>query len=68
MQCLHRYAIGGTTGLFGDAPFDGNDLVQESGNGVVAVVLQYRLGILGFLAGQSVKDDGALNAGLCESS
>lgn len=46
--------------------FDGNDLLQESGNGVVVVVLQYRLGLFGFLAGQEVKDNGALNAGLCK--
>ena len=67
--CTHyvpSYAIGGTTGLFGNAPFDGKDLVRESGEGAIVVVLQYRLGILGFLAGEDVKEHGALNAGLCE--
>lgn len=42
----------------------GDDLVEESGYNSVAVVLQYRLGLFGFLAGQAVKDGGDLNAGL----
>lgn len=44
--------------------FDGNDLIRESGEGVVVVIIQYRLGVFGFLPGQKVKDGGALNAGL----
>ncbi len=44
--------------------FDGNDLLRESGNGVVAVIIQYRLGLFGFLAGEAVKANGRLNAGL----
>ena len=44
--------------------FDGNDLVRESGEEVIAVVIQYRLGVFGFLPGQQVKNAGALNAGL----
>ncbi|SJL12160.1 uncharacterized protein ARMOST_15581 [Armillaria ostoyae] len=44
--------------------FDGNDLIRESGNGVVAVIIQYRLGLFGFLAGEAVKANGRLNAGL----
>ena len=27
--------------------FDGGDLVQEAGNGIVSVVIQYRLGLFG---------------------
>ena len=46
--------------------YNGNDLVRESGGGVVAVVIQYRLGVFGFLSGEKVKEDGALNAGLCK--
>ncbi|KAF8886048.1 Alpha/Beta hydrolase protein [Gymnopilus junonius] len=46
--------------------FDGNDLIRESGEEVVAVVIQYRLGVFGFLPGQAVKDGGALNAGLLD--
>ena len=52
---------------FGSAPpYNGNDLVREAGNGVVAVVIQYRLGVFGFLPGEKVKEGGALNAGLCK--
>ncbi|KAF9018604.1 alpha/beta-hydrolase [Hymenopellis radicata] len=43
-----------------------DDLLRESGNGIVAVSIQYRLGMFGFLAGQAVKDGGALNAGLLD--
>ena len=32
----------------------------------MAVVIQYRLGLFGFLAGERIKIDGVLNAGLCE--
>ncbi|KAJ7442655.1 Alpha/Beta hydrolase protein [Mycena latifolia] len=46
--------------------YNGADLVQESNREVVVVVLQYRLGLFGFLAGQQVKDGGALNAGLLD--
>ncbi|PBK93163.1 alpha/beta-hydrolase [Armillaria gallica] len=46
--------------------FDGNDLLRESGNGVVAVIIQYRLGLFGFLAGEAVKANGRLNAGLLD--
>jgi len=52
----------------GASSFDGNDLIRESGEGVVVVIIQYRLGVFGFLPGQKVKDGGALNAGLRMSS
>ncbi|KJA16236.1 hypothetical protein HYPSUDRAFT_147970 [Hypholoma sublateritium FD-334 SS-4] len=44
--------------------FTGNDILRESGGGVVLVIIQYRLGLFGFLPGQKVKDGGQLNAGL----
>ncbi|KAJ7461506.1 Alpha/Beta hydrolase protein [Mycena latifolia] len=46
--------------------YNGAELVQESNREVVVVILQYRLGLFGFLAGQQVKDGGALNAGLLD--
>ncbi|KAH7928320.1 alpha/beta-hydrolase [Leucogyrophana mollusca] len=49
------------------ASYDGADLLNHSSNGVVAVVLQYRLGVFGFLSGNEVKAGGALNAGLRSS-
>ncbi|KAK0211204.1 Alpha/Beta hydrolase protein [Desarmillaria ectypa] len=44
----------------------GNDLIHEAGGGVIAVLIQYRLGLFGFLAGESVKANGVLNAGLLD--
>ena len=46
--------------------FNGNDFVREAGGGVVAVFIQYRLGVFGFLPGEKVNEGGALNAGLCK--
>ncbi|TFL07455.1 Alpha/Beta hydrolase protein [Pterulicium gracile] len=46
--------------------FDGGDLVKASGDGVIAVVIQYRLGVFGFLGGRDVKANGDLNAGLLD--
>ncbi|GLB44903.1 putative type-B carboxylesterase lipase family protein [Lyophyllum shimeji] len=51
----------------GNALFvNGQDLVREAGRGVVAVAIQYRLGVFGFLAGSQVKAGGVLNAGLLD--
>lgn len=44
--------------------YDGNDLVNDSGGKVISVLIQYRLGLFGFLAGEDVKNNGVLNAGL----
>lgn len=48
--------------------YDGNDLVNESGGRVISVLIQYRLGLFGFLAGSDVKKNGVLNAGLRKDS
>ncbi|KAJ6588855.1 Alpha/Beta hydrolase protein [Mycena capillaripes] len=50
----------------GSSFYNGAELVQESNNQVVVVVIQYRLGVFGFLAGQQIKDGGALNVGLLD--
>lgn len=47
--------------------FSGVDLIVDAGGGVVAVAIQYRLGIFGFLAGKEMQAKGALNIGLRES-
>ncbi|KAJ8083146.1 hypothetical protein PM082_009015 [Marasmius tenuissimus] len=44
------------------------DLVREANNGVVAVAIQYRLGLFGFLPGNEVKENGVLNAGLLDQN
>jgi len=47
--------------------FPPDDLIHDAGGGVVALAIQYRLGVFGFLSSQKVHDSGALNAGLRES-
>ncbi|KAJ7695905.1 Alpha/Beta hydrolase protein [Mycena rosella] len=54
------YVLGGATG------FNGVQLLQEANNEAVVVIIQHRLGLFGFLAGQQVKDGGALNVGLLD--
>ncbi|KAJ7068817.1 Alpha/Beta hydrolase protein [Mycena amicta] len=46
--------------------YNGGDIIKASKRGVVVVLVQYRLGIFGFLSGTAVKNDGALNAGLLD--
>ncbi|KAJ3995089.1 Alpha/Beta hydrolase protein [Lentinula boryana] len=50
------------------AIYTGSDLIRESKNGIVLVIIQYRLGVLGFLPGSEVKANGALNAGLLDQN
>ncbi|KAJ7056822.1 Alpha/Beta hydrolase protein [Mycena amicta] len=45
---------------------NGGDIIKQSNNGVVVVLIQYRLGVFGFLPGTAVKQNGALNAGLLD--
>ena len=47
-------------------PFPAQKCYQRLFVKVVAVVIQYRLGVFGFLSGEKVKEGGALNAGLCK--
>ncbi|KAK0496862.1 Alpha/Beta hydrolase protein [Armillaria luteobubalina] len=60
------YVAGSANGFSGPDAYNGNDLVRESGDGVIVVVIQYRLGLFGFLAGEAVKANGKLNAGLLD--
>ena len=63
-KSLYLFERGGY--LAGSAsPANGNDLIRDAGGGVVAVGIQYRLGLFGFLAGEKVHKAGALNVGLC---
>ncbi|KAF7346479.1 Cytochrome p450 [Mycena sanguinolenta] len=57
---------GGGYSLGAASFYNGSELVQEANNEVVVVVIQYRLGLFGFLAGQEVKDGGVPNAGLLD--
>ncbi|KAF8824919.1 hypothetical protein HHX47_DHR7000333 [Lentinula edodes] len=57
---------GGGYVMGGADEYPGSDLMREANNGIVLVIIQYRLGIFGFLAGSEVKENGDLNAGLRE--
>ncbi|KAJ4478531.1 Alpha/Beta hydrolase protein [Lentinula lateritia] len=57
---------GGGYVMGGADEYPGSDLMREANNGIVLVIIQYRLGIFGFLAGSKVKENGNLNAGLRE--
>ncbi|KAG1739930.1 Alpha/Beta hydrolase protein [Suillus paluster] len=48
--------------------YNGENLIMESNHGVITVVLQYRLGLFGFLPGEAVKEGGVLNAGLLDQN
>ncbi|KAG1759067.1 Alpha/Beta hydrolase protein [Suillus occidentalis] len=48
--------------------YNGADLIIDSNHGVITVVIQYRLGLFGFLSGEAVKEGGALNAGLLDQN
>ena len=41
-------------------------MMATNNNNFVSVIIQYRLGAFGFLPGDDVKEDGALNAGLLD--
>ncbi|KAF5342486.1 hypothetical protein D9611_001410 [Ephemerocybe angulata] len=46
--------------------YDADEIVKLSNDNAIVVLIQYRLGLHGFLAGKEVKKDGALNAGLLD--
>ncbi|KAK4449570.1 alpha/beta-hydrolase [Podospora aff. communis PSN243] len=52
----------------GDGSQDMSGFIGANGNGIVAVVVQYRLGAFGFLASPEVKAKGVLNAGLLDQN
>jgi carboxylesterase type B len=62
------YSRGSASGISNSDFFDGNDLISESplDEPVVVVVIQYRLGLFGFLAGAEVGKRGVLNVGSCK--
>ncbi|KAK0616822.1 inactive carboxylesterase 4 [Immersiella caudata] len=52
----------------GDGSQDMSGFIGANGNGIVALVVQYRLGAFGFLASPEVKAKGVLNAGLMDQN
>ncbi|KAG7095880.1 hypothetical protein E1B28_006569 [Marasmius oreades] len=62
------YIHGGGYILGGANLYDGTFLIEESNQGAILVVMQYRLGLFGFLAGNEVEKNGDLNVGLLDQS
>lgn len=59
------YVLGSKNQLQPLLPFyDGSGLITQSGNNVIFVASNYRLGAFGFLAGTTMEKDGLPNAGL----
>lgn len=55
---------GGGYANLGDQFFNGTEVVNHSGGNIVFVNFNYRVGALGFLASEELRQDGDLNAGL----
>lgn len=49
-----------------NANWNASRIVETSGNNLVWVSFTYRVGLFGFLAGEEVREDGDLNAGLLD--
>ncbi|KAF2640931.1 alpha/beta-hydrolase [Massarina eburnea CBS 473.64] len=57
---------GGGYSLFSASGLDPTEIMTTNDNGFISVIIQYRLGAFGFLAGDDVKEKGTLNAGLLD--
>ncbi|RHZ57485.1 putative carboxylesterase [Aspergillus thermomutatus] len=57
---------GGAYATNSNANYNGTQVVQESGNSIIFVNFNYRVGAFGFLAGKEVEEDGDLNVGLLD--
>ncbi|KAL1707495.1 Alpha/Beta hydrolase protein [Schizophyllum commune] len=60
------YVQGSASGLSGPDANDARFFLQRAKGELIMVVIQYRLGMYGFLAGADVRDAGAANAGLLD--
>lgn len=60
------YIQGGGYAQNSNSNYNGTDVVQNSGNGLVFVNFNYRVGLLGFLASEDVIENGDLNVGLLD--
>lgn len=59
------YVFGSKDSLQPELPFyDGSGMIGQSGNGMIFVSMNYRLGAYGFLAGTTMEREGLPNAGL----
>lgn len=57
---------GGGYANLANANFNGSDVVHHSGNDIILVNFNYRVGALGFLASEDIRKNGDLNVGLLD--
>lgn len=60
------YIQGGGYRTNSNANYNGSEVVRQSGQNIVFVNFNYRVGLLGFLASERVREDGDLNVGLLD--
>lgn len=60
------YIQGGGYATNSNADYNGTEVVLASGQDIVFVNFNYRVGIFGFLAGEEVREKGDLNVGLLD--
>jgi hypothetical protein len=63
-----KFSIHGGGYVGGSAPFSypGDALVSYGNGSIIFVGIQYRLGMFGFMGGDAISQNGALNAGLLD--
>ncbi|KAK5133937.1 hypothetical protein LTR08_007057 [Meristemomyces frigidus] len=61
---VYFFIQGGGFNANSNANLDGSGLVTASGNNIIVVYFNYRVGPYGFLAGQEILDGGSVNNGL----
>jgi acetylcholinesterase len=60
------YIQGGGYKTNSNANYNGTEVVQQSGQNIVYVNFNYRVGLFGFLASEDIRNDGNLNVGLLD--
>ncbi|KIJ22548.1 hypothetical protein M422DRAFT_152036 [Sphaerobolus stellatus SS14] len=60
------WILGGGYTLDYDSNYNGSDLVESTGNNMIFVSINYRVGPFGFLASERIQKNGDLNAGLLD--
>lgn len=63
---MYFFLTGGGFNEDQNANYNGTDLVRASGNNIIVVTFNYRVGPYGFLASKEVQQNGDLNAGLLD--
>lgn len=60
------YIQGGGYATNSNPNYNGTEIIRSSGGNIVLVNFNYRVGVLGFLASETVRQDGDLNVGLLD--